>query len=196
VVAANSLGMDASTIDPNRLAEALKNLADVRGSGVDKIDGDKVAVYSGQLSMAQWFEVAGQSLDDADTMWGELATGDTASSTAMLRAMTVVLDDLDVDVAIMIDADALLRRLEVSVDMTPLIEVLFTDPDVMLTMAAESGVTVAELRDTTRRLTRDLDMSMDIWQNFDSYGESFEIEIPAATDVTAGYSSLLADLGA
>jgi hypothetical protein len=193
---ANSLGMDASTIDPQRLAEALQNLDDVHASGVDTIDSNKVAVYSGRLSMEQWFEVAGQSLDDADSMWGELATGDTESSTAMLRAMTVALEGLDVDVAIMIDGDALMRRLEVSIDMTPLIEVLFTDPDVMLTMAAESGVTVAELRESTRLLTRNLDMSMDVWQNFNEYGEPFVIEIPEATDVTGQYASLLDGLGA
>lgn len=193
---ANSLGMDASTIDPQRLADALRTLDDVHASGVDNIGSNKVAVYSGQLSMEQWFEIAGQSLDDADSMWGELATGDAESSTAMLRAMTVALEALDVDVVIMIDGEALMRRLEISIDMTPLIQVLFTDPDVMLAMAAESGVTVAELRDSTRLMTRNLDMSMDVWQNFNDYGEPFEIEIPEATDVTGQYASLLAGLGA
>ena len=109
-------------------------------AGTDEVNGIDVQVFDATLSMADYLA----ALDvDLTGLLGSANVGDVESAT--------------VDLVVMVDADELVRRME--------IDLALVGPD-----GSETTLTT--------------------WQEFNNYGDPFNIELPDAVDITDQISGL------
>ena len=160
-----ALGDGSQVVDPSALVDALRAVESVTEVGRDSINGRDVTVYAGSLSMADYFAAMGQDLD------GQLAVLDDVGGGVEAGLVDVVAEGMaaiDVHVTVMVDGSNMLRRMETVMNMG----------EMFGSLAYEA----------------DIEMSVSVWQEFDEYGKSFDLEPPAAVDVTDQFSSLFGDL--
>ena len=131
---ANEFGQGAQITDPSDVLEALRAVDAVTEAGTDEVNGIDVQVFDATLSMADYLA----ALDvDLTGLLGSANVGDIESAT--------------VDLVVMVDADELVRRME--------IDLALVGPD-----GSETTLTT--------------------WQEFNNYGDPFNIELPDAVDIT------------
>lgn len=184
-ITAEMLGGQQS-LDPSSAAELLRNLDTVVEVGTDDVSGRAVTVYRGVVSMAEYSEIMGE---DASDFGGDLfGMGD-------LGAIGAGFDEMTVELTVMIDDDDLLRRLEVHLDMGPLFQNLFTAEQWAGEPTADSELDDA-LAEAMMSMFDDLTMTMDLWMEFDGYGETVVEPAPPAVDLTAEFDSVFAGITA
>lgn len=156
-------------IDPSSLIESLRDVDSVSEIGTDSVAGRAVTVYSGSLTMADYYAAVGQDLDKT---LAEIETLLPASGTSVefdTDEMRELMAGIDVNITAMVDEQGMLRRVEFVLNMSEL-------------MGAWSGGSA---------LPR---VSVGVWLEFDNYGQSFNIEAPDALDITASFESLFGDI--
>lgn len=192
-IATEMLDGTAATMDPATAADLLRNLDSVVAVGSDEVAGRAVTVYRGALSMADYADALGEDMSE---LGGDfLGAGD-------LGAMSDDLDELTVDLTVMIDDDDLLRRMEVYVDMGPLMQSMFAaEPAAGDTVADRS--TDGELdefgeafEEAMLSVFADLTMTMDMWMEFDGYGDSVVGTAPPAVNLTDDFDSVFDSIAA
>jgi hypothetical protein len=173
------------SMDPAATADLLRSIDGVVEVGTDDVDGRTVTVYQGSLSFAEYAEAMGEDIDAGFAEMDELGLlGDPA---AMLSA----LDDLHVDMTIMIDDDDLLRRLEMFIDMGPVFQGMFS-PEALAGGPLDESVDgefdedefAAAMEAAIASMFADMTMTMNMWMEFDGYGEVVAIVPPPAVDLT------------
>ncbi|MGI9605084.1 MAG: hypothetical protein ACR2P0_02985 [Acidimicrobiales bacterium] len=172
------LGQGSQVVDPAAILESLRTVDSVAVVGTTTAVGRPVTVYRGSMSMLEYMEAMGQDLDTQLASFEGLGI-DMGDDAAMLDTVFESMGELQVDVTIMVDDDGLIRRIEHAMDMGPMIEAMMSDPSLGLDGAGFG----------------DISMSMDLWQEFDGYGDAGNFTSPpSATDVTTDFSDLLAGL--
>ena len=162
-----ALGDGSQVVDPSDLLGALRSVDSVTEVGTDVVGGRDVTVYSGTLTMADYFAAMGQDIESQLGVLEDLGGTSGVDQTA-LGEVGEALTDLDVHVTVMVDEQNLLRRMETIMDM---------------------GDMFAAFDDSMQ-----VEMSVAVWQEFDDYGSAFTIEPPAAPDATAAFGALFTDL--
>lgn len=178
-IAAEMLGGQQS-LDPASAAELLRNLDTVVEVGTDDVGGRAVTVYRGVVSMAEYSETLGE---DASDFGGDLF------GMGELGALGSAFDEMTVELTVMIDDDDLLRRMEVHLDMGPMFQSLFS-----VEQWADEPTTDSELdqalAEAMMSMFDDLAMTMDLWMEFDRYGETVVEPAPPAIDLTADFDTV------
>lgn len=155
----------AQVIDPSAIVEALRSVDSLTEVGNQEENGIEVTVYEANITLADYTEALGQSLEDGASGLGDVGGFDAA-------AFAPLVADLEVELQISLDGEGLLRQIVTTIDMGSFLET-------MLGAGAEA--------DDIGELT----MVVETWQTFDNYGDDVEITAPDAPDVTAEIAGLL-----
>lgn len=188
---ASQYAQGTQVVDPALLLQSLRSVDAIRSVGSMQHDGRSVDVYDATITMTDYYEALGIDITaQLDTM-GSL--GLTPDDDALFLSISEAMSDLPVELRILIDEDQLIRRLETTIDMQPLMAAMFEDPDMLAAMAAAEGATTEEMA-AGADLMAGMRYTVGTWQEFDNYGGGFDITFPEATDVTADVADLFADL--
>lgn len=164
-----ALGEGSQVVDPSALLDALRSVESVTEVGPATVGGRDVTVYSGSLSMDDYFSAMGQDIDHQLGMFSDLGAETDGIDTSTFDSLGDALSNIDVHVTVMVDEQNLLRRMETVMNMGEMMSAMFDD-------------------------SIQVEMSVGVWQDFDQYGQSFDIEAPDAVDVTGQFNSLFSDL--
>lgn len=178
-------------VDPALLLQSLRSVDAIEHVGALSHNGRTVDQYDASITMAQYYDALGIDIAAQLDMVGGI-TG-SAEDEAMFSALFAAMSDLSVELRILIDEEQLIRRLEVEIDMQPLMVAIFEDETVLELMAQEQGATVEEMG-STAAILGDMRYVVGTWQEFDNYGGALEIEFPEATDITSEFTELFGDL--
>ena len=188
---ASQYAQGTQVVDPALLLQSLRSVDAIRSVGSMNHDGRSVEVYDATITMADYYEALGIDISaQLDTMGG---LGLTAEDDAFLLAIIDAMSGLPVELRIMIDEDQLIRRLETTIDMQPLMAAMFEDPDMLAALAAAEGATAEEMA-AGADLMAGMRYTVGTWQEFENYGGAFEITFPEATDITMEFADLFAEL--
>jgi len=156
-------------IDPSSLIESLRDVGSVSEVGTDSVAGRAVTVYAGSVTMADYYAAIGQDLDTQLAEFDSLLPESLSTIGLDSETLRELMVGIDVSITAMIDEQNLLRRIEFVLDMGEM-------------MGAITGGS-ASVR-----------MNIGVWQEFDEYGKSFNIEAPDAVDITSSFDSLFGPL--
>lgn len=174
------LDLNAQYTDPAGLFNALRSIDAVSETGADVVNGDPVTVYVADMLLGEYADALGVDVVDQIGALGDLGFDPNDPT------MSDLVDGLDVVPVVIttrIDADGRVRRLDVLVDVAPIVDTLIgtflgvgedVDSEQIAAMFGEVDVTA----------------KMETWQVFDNYGEPVDIVVPAAPDRTAELSEL------
>lgn len=183
--AASGLGQGMAIVDPAALLDSLLSLDAIAETGTTIVRDVETTMYTGTTSMSAYASATGVDVIDQLGALGELGFSEPDGIAALF-------DSISVDVTAMVDADDLVRRIEIVLDMAPMLMAMFQDPELLgeTVGAAPSGAELAQLQEL---LGDDMVFITETWQEFYDYGETFVIEPPAdATDITDQYDILSA----
>jgi len=160
--AANGLGQGMSVVDPAALLDALIAVEAVAETGTAVVRGVDTTVYTGSTTMSAYAEATGVNVGDQLGPLADMGLG-----------------------------DGLVRRIEVILDMAPMMMAMFSDPALLGETIGEAP-SEAELAQLQALLGDDLLFVSETWQEFYDYGETFTFEPPAdAVDITDDYPALV-----
>ena len=181
---ANQYGQGAQVTNPSEILQALRAADAISETGTDQVNGVDVRVFSATLSMADYSEALGINFTD-QLGPANLGAFDGGPEEEIAAALLPAMEQLEVGLVVMVDADDLVRRLEVGLDFGAIFEAMFTNADVLEAIATEDGITREELESEVEFFGPDgIEMTVDTWQEFDNYGQDFNIVVPDAVDVT------------
>jgi len=188
---ASQYAQGTQVVDPALLLQSLRSVDAIRPVGSMQHDGRSVEAYDATITMTDYYDALGIDIAaQLDTMSG---LGLSADEDALFLAIIEAMSDLPVELRILIDEDQLIRRLETTIDMQPLMAAMFESPDMLAAMAAAEGATAEEIA-AGADLMAGMRYTVGTWQEFDNYGGAFDIIFPEATDVTADFADIFADL--
>ena len=178
----SQFGQGAQLADPAALFDALRSIDSVSEVGIDTVNGVSVTVFEGSLNLADYTNALGT---DVTGQLGGLGDLGIDPNDPMVADVLGSLDDVPVAVSVMIDDEDLVRRLEITIDMSPMFESMFGS------LAGGDG----EVDDQMAELLGSLDMRavVSTWQTFDAYGSGDDVVLPDAEDRTAELTELLAE---
>ena len=173
-----------SVVDPAALLDALIAVEAVAETGTAVVRGVDTTVYTGSTTMSAYAEATGVNVGDQLGPLADMGLGDPA-------ALTALYDSIAVNLSAMVDGDGLVRRIEVILDMAPMMMAMFSDPALLGETIGEAP-SEAELAQLQALLGDDLLFVSETWQEFYDYGETFTFEPPAdAVDITDDYPALV-----
>lgn len=183
---ASEFGQGAQVTDPSLILQTLRAVDAIEETGTDSVNGRDVRTFASTMALVDYYDALGvdfiDQLDAANL--GDVAPEDAETFEALLDSLS----DVEMSLVVMIDGDDLVRRMETSIDMGAMISAMFSNEDVLSSIAEEEGQSVDELQAEMDDVLGDgLELSIDTWQEFDNYGEAFVIEPPDAVDVTADF---------
>jgi hypothetical protein len=169
-------GQGAQVTDPAALIEALRLVDAVTETGQATVGSTPVTVYYASLSMADYYSALGMDISDQLGSMEGLGFSAGSDEAELFDAFAPAIENLVVDMTIMLDDGGLVRRMETSMDLGELFSALGSGDDVEGLDMFGAG---------------EIEMTMDLWQNFDNYGAGLVIEPPDAVDRTSELLALL-----
>ena len=169
-------GQGAQVTDPAALFEALRLVDAVTETGQATVGSTPVTVYYASLSMADYYSAMGMDISDQFGSMEGLGFSAGSQEAELFDALAPAIENFVVDMTIMLDDGGLVRRMETSMDMGELFGALGSGGDAEGLDMFGAG---------------DIEMTMDMWQNFDNYGAGLVVEAPDAVDRTTELLGLL-----
>ncbi len=167
-------GGGASINDPAMVIEALRVIDALEPAGSNTVSGTPVDVFEAVVPMADFLDALDIDVDDQLSgldLFGGL--DDTAGADdPVLDDAREFVDDLEVELVVMLDADGLVRRIESTLDLGAVMA---------STQSSDfDGLGLGEV-----------DAVVESWQTFADYGDEIDIVLPDAPDRTSELANLL-----
>lgn len=174
---AQQFGQGSQITDPAAMFNALRLVTEAQETGTDIVGDVDVTVYSAMLSVGDYYEAIGSRASDQLSTIESLGLAE--SEAEAIAELIPMLETLEMDVTIMVDADGRVRRVATDLNVTSIIVALFESSSELSEVEGAATVDIGALFGPDG-----LQIGLSNWQEFDDYGSAPEITVPDAADVT------------
>jgi len=174
---ARQFGQGSQITDPGAMFSALQSLSEGREVGPAMLGDIAVTVYATTLTVAEYYNAIGASAEDQLSTIKSLGLAE--SEAEAISELIPLLESLDMNAEISVDADGRVRRVSTSLDVTEVVVALFESSVELSGTDGEPQVDIGALFGPDG-----LGVELRNWQEFHDYGVAPAIVVPEAEDVT------------
>lgn len=174
---ARQFGQGSQITDPEAMFSALQSLSEGQEVGPAMLGDIPVTVYATTLTVADYYSAIGASASDQLSTIRSLGLAE--SEAEAISELIPLLETLDMNAEISVDADGRVRRVSTSLDVTEVVVALFESSVELSGTDGEPQVDIGALFGPDG-----LGVELSNWHEFHDYGVAPAIVVPEAEDVT------------